>query len=48
MRRFVGDRPTEEVSFHATLDEARRAVPGGLVCFERHQNDDQTVVEVWL
>lgn len=31
-----------------TLDDARRLVPPGLVCVERHPDDDSAIVESWL
>lgn len=31
-----------------TLDQARAALPDGLIRFDRHPNDDSVIVEAWL
>lgn len=41
-------RPDVGSSAHSTLEEAREAVPPGLVCFPRSPDDDPIIVETWL
>lgn len=36
------------VAVVATLDEARRSVPEGHVCFPAQPDDDPVIYEVWL
>ncbi len=42
---IVAPEPTAVVD---TLEEARAAVPAGLVRTERHPEDDPVIVETWL
>lgn len=44
-RSFSDARPTAVTS---TLEEARAAVPEGLVCCARAPGDDPVIVETWL
>lgn len=37
-----------EATDHATLDEARQAVPQGLKCLPRQPEDEPQVVEAWF
>lgn len=48
VRLWEGELPTAEFSLHDTLEEARAAVPPGLVCLQRFDNDDPVIVETWL
>lgn len=40
--------PTNIVVIGDTLDEIRAKIPQGMVCMQRHQNDDVNIVEVWI
>jgi len=31
-----------------SLDEARKAIPKGLICFQRDTTDDPVIVETWM
>lgn len=48
--QVVGAGPVDAgvVALAPTLEEARQAVPPGLVCLERSQDDDLTIVETWI
>ena len=46
-RGFIRIDP-EPTAVTETLDEARRAIPNGLVCLDRDPRDDQVIVEVWV
>ena len=52
VRRFEIERgtviPTDDASDHLTLEDARAAVPFGLVNFPRVPSDPHVVVESWL
>ena len=37
-----------EATDHASLEEARHAIPPGLACLTRHPGDEQQIVEVWF
>ena len=39
---------TEEMVLARTLSEIRKAVPAGLYCITRFEDDDPCIVEVWL
>lgn len=40
--------PTDVIVLCDTLEEARDAVPPGLVCLQRHPMDDPVIIETWL
>ncbi len=40
--------PTKGCERAATLEEARRAIPSGLVCIALSESDDPVIVETWL
>ncbi len=44
-RAFADARPTAVTS---SLEEARAAIPDGLVCIGRSLGDDPVIVETWL
>ena len=48
VRRFLGEKPTEDFAMAETLDGARAEVPPGLVMMARAEGDDPKIVEVWL
>lgn len=52
VRRFLlangASTPTADVRVCGSLEEAREAVPGGLICFARSPEDQPSVVETWL
>lgn len=48
MRMWLTDRPTLAAWTYDELDEARQAVPRGLVRLPRAPEDDAKIVEVWL
>lgn len=37
-----------EHTLHATLEDARKAIPPGLIRFVRFPDDDPAIVEVWI
>lgn len=43
-----GARPTQEHSLHASLQEAREAIPAGLALLTRSDQDEPQIVETWL
>lgn len=47
-RRFILDKPTQEIKTAESLDEIRNMLPLGLICFERHPTDDAVIVETWI
>jgi hypothetical protein len=48
-RKFIVDRPTDEVIVRDTLAEVREAIGSrALVRIERSPSDDPKIVEVWL
>ena len=40
--------PSLAAKFFDTIEEAREAVPPGLIRTERTENDDPTIVETWI
>lgn len=40
--------PTGEFFLCDTLEQARREIPYGLACLQRHPNDDPVIVETWI
>lgn len=48
MRKFIGDKPTNDHIISDTLEQIRKSVPHGLVRFDRHPADDVTVIETWF
>lgn len=51
LRRWeiIVDQPEpREASRHATLEEARAAVPLGLIRMARYEQDDPTIVETYI
>jgi len=40
--------PKEVVGVSSTLEGARALIPAHLVRFDRHPDDDRTIVETWL
>ena len=47
-RKFVLDKPTEEILIGDTLEEVRKLLPKGLTRFERNPSDVLSIVETWL
>jgi len=47
-RKWILDEPTSEAVFANTLEEARLAIPKGLIRMERNNQDDPCIVEIWL
>jgi hypothetical protein len=43
-----GSYPTDSAITCSTSEEARLAIPDGLVCITRSEGDDKTIVETWL
>jgi hypothetical protein len=41
-------QPSDEATHHNTLEEARAAIPEGLVWFDRQPEDDKAILETWL
>ena len=41
-------QPTEDVSLHVTLEESRKSIPNWTYRIPRFEEDDPTIVEVWL
>jgi hypothetical protein len=48
VRRWLGDRPTEDFAIALTLAEARAEVPRGRVRLARSAADDPVIVETWV
>lgn len=45
----VRQNPDAAEAFPApTLDAARRLIPPGLVCIQRHPSDEPQIIESWL
>jgi len=40
--------PDQECKVFAGLSEARNAIPGGFARIGRDENDDKSIVEVWI
>jgi hypothetical protein len=36
------------VSVHDTLDDARRAIPAGLICMPHQPDEDPVILETWF
>lgn len=47
-RCFLGDQPTDRYLTADTLEELRRLLPPGLICFTRDPYDDPAIVETWF
>jgi hypothetical protein len=48
-RKFIVDRPTDEVIVRDTLAEVRKAIGWrALVRFERHPDNDPKIIEHWI
>ena len=47
-RKFISDKPTEEILIGETLEEIRSLLPKGFTRFERNPNDALSIVETWL
>lgn len=49
VRKFNLDVPLEPAVFIGdTLEEARNAIPPGLICMPRHAMDKPHIVECWI
>lgn len=42
------DKPTRYAIVANTLEAIRAAIPDGMICFRRDQNDDPCIVESWI
>lgn len=47
-RKFILDRPTKEILIAESLEEIRKLVSVGKICFNRHETDDPVIVETWM
>lgn len=48
-RRFIWDKPTAEIITSPTLEALQQHfILQGLVCMQRHPNDDPKIVETWM
>ena len=47
-RKWILDKPSSEVVFGNTIEEARLAIPKGLTRFLPDKEDDKVIVEIWL
>lgn len=50
-RQLIGPgyvRPDPDCTLHETLDEARAAIPQGLYCLGRAEEDEPHITEVWI
>jgi len=47
-RGFQGPIPTDQKYIADTLEDVRKNVPPEMVKMERYDQDDPTIVEVWL
>lgn len=47
-RKFILDKPTDDVQVAPTLEGLRDRLPSGLTCLTRHPTDDPCIVETWL
>ena len=47
-RKWMLDRPTDELLQDKTLDGLRQKLPQGLVRLERSPQDDPKIVETWV
>ena len=47
-RLFDIDIPTDVAEVADTLDEIRQTIPPNMERIERHENDDEYIVETWI
>lgn len=47
-RKWLLDRPTDELLQDKTLDGLRQKLPQGLVRLERSSQDDPKIIETWV
>lgn len=47
-RKWLLDKPTNELLQDKTLDGLRGKLPQGLIRLERSQHDDPKIVELWI
>lgn len=47
-RKFILDKPTQEIIIADTLEELRKKLPKGLIRLERSEYDDEKIVECWM
>lgn len=47
-RKWINDKPTQEVLTADSLEGLRDLLPAGLVCMDSHSNDDPVIVETWF
>jgi len=47
-RKWVCEKPTDDVILGATLNDVRRAIPLGFARMDRMPGDDSKIGEVWL
>ena len=47
-RKFILDKPTEDILIGNSLQEVRNMLPKGFTRFERNPNDVLSIVETWL
>lgn len=47
-RKFILDKPTEEILIGDTLEEVRSLLPKGFTRIERNPSDVLSIVETWL
>lgn len=47
-RRFVLDRPTDDMLIASTLDDLRSMLPQGLYRMPRMLDEDISIIEVWI
>jgi hypothetical protein len=48
VRLWLSDRPTNLVSLHKTLEEARASLPKGLTRMPHMADEDPVIIESWL
>lgn len=47
-RRWILDKPTDEIILADTLDELRKKIPYGLIRFNANIFDDPVIIEIWM
>ena len=47
-RKWIKDKPTDELIISDTLDGIRHQIPKGLFCISRDFYDDPSIIETWL
>lgn len=47
-RKFILDKPTDDIRIGNTLEEVRDMLPPGLIRLDRDFTDDIVIVETWL